>query len=484
MSQQRSTQNQGRLSLPLVGTLGAVALAASTLLVAAPAQAAGFWMPDPITVYGEKVNYLYQFMMWFMIAIFVVVEAALVWALWKFRRQPGENRAPEQWTHNTKLELAWTIVPFLILVAIAVPTVDALIYLANPPASASEQAKRSVAVAPQPKYKMPQHGAAPAAHGAALAVPELASSPEANLDLIDASGQVGPGPSAYAGHENDTITLEVIGHQFYWEYRYTDPWINAAFNSKTGTKEDRFGEPLPIPARKKVRVVLTAADVIHAWWVPALGGQQMTTPGNLAVLPIDINLDVPEGSTDKKYNFEGACAYLCGPSHGLMAIHVRAVHPNDFLKWAANHQMTESPRRATVIANVGRVANPPQANEKPAGGAPTADLDPKALAAKGGPIYSAKCAGCHQPTGAGIPGVFPPLAKSDWVNADDAKLVGAIVKGVQGAITVNGVAYNGAMPAVGADLSDEEVAALATYIRLNWDNNGKAIQPGAVAKAR
>lgn len=461
----------------LAGTLGI-----ASLLLAAPAHAAGFWMPDTVTIFGDKVNYLYQFMMWFMVAIFVVVEAALVYALWVYRRKPNEERAPEQWTHNTQLELVWTAVPFLILVAIMFPTIDALRYFADVPASASEQANRSTTSMPVDQYKLPEH-AAQAAHGE-LAKPELISTTTPTDELIDPQGQAGAGPSAYAGHEQDVITLEVIGHQFWWEYRYTDPWINAQLNSKTASKEDRLGEPLPIPAKKKIRLVFTAADVIHGWWVPAFGSQQMTTPGNLASMPLELTVDPAEGSTDPKFNYEGACTYLCGPSHGLMTIHVRAVHVNDFLKWASAHQMGESPRRATVIANVGRAAKPPQLNEKPAGGAAAAELDPKVLAEKGKGIYTAKCAGCHQPTGAGIPGVFPPLAKSDWVTGEDAKLVGAITKGVQGAITVGGTAYNGAMPAIGADLSDEELASLVTYLRTSWGNAGKPMQPAAAAAAR
>jgi heme/copper-type cytochrome/quinol oxidase subunit 2 len=188
----------------------------------------GGWLLDAghVSVFGDKVNYLYQFMMWFMVAIFVVVEAALVYALWVYRRKPNEERAPEQWTHNTQLELVWTAVPFLILVAIMFPTIDALRYFANVPAAASEQANRSTTAMPLEQYKLPEHGAKPA-HGEVVK-PELISTSVPNEDLIDPNGQAGVGPAGYAGHENDVITLEVIGHQFWWEYRYTDPWINAS----------------------------------------------------------------------------------------------------------------------------------------------------------------------------------------------------------------------------------------------------------------
>jgi mono/diheme cytochrome c family protein len=121
-----------------------------------------------------------------------------------------------------------------------------------------------------------------------------------------------------------------------------------------------------------------------------------------------------------------------------------------------------------------------------------ADLQPKA-AAKGGPatggidahaLYAARCAACHQPTGTGLPGVFPPLAGSEWVNGKGDTLASILLHGVTGTITVNGATFNGAMPTFKDQLNDEEIAALATYLRSQWGNHAPAVTADVVAKAR
>jgi mono/diheme cytochrome c family protein len=121
-----------------------------------------------------------------------------------------------------------------------------------------------------------------------------------------------------------------------------------------------------------------------------------------------------------------------------------------------------------------------------------ADLEPKA-ATKGGPatggvdahaIYAARCAACHQATGAGLPGVFPPLAGSEWVTGKGDALASILLHGVTGAITVKGAQFNGAMPAFKDQLKDDEIAALATYLRSQWGNQAPALTADVVAKAR
>ena len=97
-------------------------------------------------------------------------------------------------------------------------------------------------------------------------------------------------------------------------------------------------------------------------------------------------------------------------------------------------------------------------------------------------IYNQVCAACHQPDGAGIPGVFPPLAKSDYLNADAVRAARSVVKGLSGKITVNGAEYNGVMPAM--NLSDEEVANVMTYVYASWENSGAEVAPADVAKVR
>jgi len=101
---------------------------------------------------------------------------------------------------------------------------------------------------------------------------------------------------------------------------------------------------------------------------------------------------------------------------------------------------------------------------------------------RGGRIYANVCAACHQPSGAGIPGAFPPLAKSDYLNADMARAIRVVAEGLEGEIRVNGETFNSTMPAL--DLSDEDVANVLTFVYDNWDNAGHEVTPAEVAKAR
>ena len=98
-----------------------------------------------------------------------------------------------------------------------------------------------------------------------------------------------------------------------------------------------------------------------------------------------------------------------------------------------------------------------------------------ASAVDGAAIFSARCAACHQATGTGLPGVFPPLAGSNWVNGRDTTVIQIVLHGIQGSLTVNGVKYNGAMPTFGAQLSDAEIAAVLTHVRSHWGNTAGAV---------
>lgn len=110
----------------------------------------------------------------------------------------------------------------------------------------------------------------------------------------------------------------------------------------------------------------------------------------------------------------------------------------------------------------------------------------KAGAAKtdGAAIYAARCAACHQASGLGLPGVFPPLAGSEWVNGKPELLASILLHGVQGRITVKGLAFDGVMPAFKDQLDDESLAAVASYARAQWGNAGAPIPAGTVASVR
>jgi len=124
------------------------------------------------------------------------------------------------------------------------------------------------------------------------------------------------------------------------------------------------------------------------------------------------------------------------------------------------------------------------------------DLDaPKAVAAggpvafepdvaKGEQLFLANCAACHQATGLGVPGAFPPLAKSPWVAGAEERLIKAILAGLAGEIEVNGQKYNGNMPNIGAGLKDAQVAHIATYVRQAWGNQAGPVMDSKVAEVR
>lgn len=102
----------------------------------------------------------------------------------------------------------------------------------------------------------------------------------------------------------------------------------------------------------------------------------------------------------------------------------------------------------------------------------------------GAAIYATRCAACHQATGAGLPGVFPPLAGSEWVLGKDSTLARIVLHGVNGALTVKGGAYSGAMPAFKDQLQDAEIAAVLSHVRSQWGHQGAAVAVDTVANAR
>ena len=108
----------------------------------------------------------------------------------------------------------------------------------------------------------------------------------------------------------------------------------------------------------------------------------------------------------------------------------------------------------------------------------------EAGAADGAAIFAVRCTACHQATGTGLPGVFPPLAGSNWVNGRDTTLMQILLHGIQGTLTVNGTSYNGSMPAFGAQLSDAQIGAVLTHIRSHWGNKGSPVSASQVATQR
>jgi mono/diheme cytochrome c family protein len=118
-----------------------------------------------------------------------------------------------------------------------------------------------------------------------------------------------------------------------------------------------------------------------------------------------------------------------------------------------------------------------------AGAAATAQA-PQQTTADGAQIFASRCASCHQATGAGLAGVFPPLAGSEWVNGDASTVAGILLLGINGAISVKGATYRGVMPPFGHQLSDAEIAAVASYVRTSFGNKSSAVTADAVKAER
>jgi cytochrome c oxidase subunit II len=256
------------------------------------------------------------------------------------------------------------------------------------------------------------------------------------------------------------MTIKVTGYQWKWRYDYLGQ--DVSFYSDLSTPREQIenkapkGEnyllevdnPMVVPVGKKVRILITANDVIHAWWVPAFGVKQDAIPG--FVRDSWFKVDTPG-------IYRGQCAELCGKEHGFMPIVVAAVPEERYRTWLTEQQTKGKAAIATASAATGK----------------TYALDE--LKTEGEKVYSRSCAACHQANGQGVPGAFPALAH------------GAITTGpVAGHIDIvlNGSKKNPAMAAWKGQLSDLEIAAVITYERNAFGNAiGDVVQPNQIAAA-
>lgn len=291
------------------------------------------------------------------------------------------------------MEVIWTIIPFIILVAIAVPATKVL------------------------------------------------------LKLEDTGSNV-------------DMNIKVVGWQWKWEYNYMDEdGINFFSNLDKASNDARqlnsgidvtkvedyllnVDNPIVVPVNKKVRLLITANDVIHAWWVPALGVKRDAIPGFV---------NESWFKAEKEGVYRGQCAELCGKDHGFMPIVVKVVSEADYKSWVSS--------KKKEIASAS------------AGDSKTFSKDE--LMAKGKQVYDASCAACHGATGAGIPGVFPAIAGSKIAKGDKAAHIDIVIKGKPGT----------AMQAFGPQLSKADLAAVITYERNAFGNNtGDLVQPSEINK--
>jgi len=347
-------------------------------------------LQDPVTPIATQIFDLHTYIMWICVVIFIGVFSVMFYSIFAHRKSKGHQAA--QFHENTVVEVVWTIIPFLILLFMAFPATKTI------------------------------------------------------LAMKDASGP--------------DMTIKVTGYQWKWGYDYLDYGFGFYSNLSTPWEQiygkEPKGEhyllevdnPLVVPVGKKVRVLITANDVIHSWSVPAFGVKQDAIPGFVRDSWF---------KSERTGIFRGQCSELCGKEHGFMPIVVEVKSQDDYAKWLEEHK-----KQAAAAADD-----------------PNKVWDQRELMARGEKVFTANCAACHQANGKGVPGAFPALDGSSVVNGP---------KDGQIKTVLNGVVKNGqptAMVPWRNTLSDIDIAAVITYTRNSWGNHtGEAIQPSEVKADR
>ncbi len=258
------------------------------------------------------------------------------------------------------------------------------------------------------------------------------------------------------------VTILVTGSQWKWHYKYLEYPVEyysllatpaKQIQNKLRKNENYLLEvdrPLVIPTGKKVRFLMTSDDVIHSWWVPAFAVKKDANPGFINEAWTQV---------EQPGTYRGQCAELCGKDHGFMPIVVVAKTPEDFNSWI----QAEGERLAKLKAAEQELLSMQMTMP-----------DAMALGEK---VYQGYCAACHQPTGTGLPGVFPALKGSKIATeaAQKAAHIDIVLHGKTGT----------AMQAFAKQLSLQEIAAVITYERNAWDNNtGDLVQAADIQAAK
>ncbi|WP_122667251.1 cytochrome c oxidase subunit II [Pseudomonas viridiflava] len=338
-------------------------------------QAHGAWttnMAPGATQVSHAVFDLHMIIFWICVVIGVVVFGAMFWSMIVHRRSTGQVAA--HFHEHTTVEILWTLVPLLILVAMAIPATKTLI--------------------------------------------EMYDNTESDLDI------------------------QVTGYQWKWHYKYLGQDVEFFSNLATTTEQihnrDEKGEhyllevdqPLVVPVGLKIRFLVTGADVIHSWWVPAFAVKRDAIPGF-----------VNEAWTriDKPGIYRGQCTELCGKDHGFMPIVVEARSKADYDTWLAGRK-EESARLKELTSK---------------------EWTLEELVARGDKVYHTTCVACHQPEGQGLPPLFPALKGSKIATGPKEAHLNIVFNGKAGT----------AMAAFGKQLSEVDIAAVITYERHAWGNN-------------
>ena len=354
-------------------------------------------LPEPANAIARGQIWLHEMLLWVCVLIFIGVFAVMFYSMWAHRKSRGAKSA--DFHESTTVEIVWTVVPFLIVVGLG----------------------------------------------------------------IAATGEV----IAQKDTSNPDLTVKVTGYQWKWGYDYMKgEGEGVAFLSNLATPREQIEDrnypdarakreanptylmevdnPLVVPVDKKVRLVITANDVIHSYYVPRLGIKQDAIPGFIRDTWF---------RADKPGVYRGACTELCGKDHAFMPIVVEAKSEADYKKWVEEKKKemlarADDPNKEWTVAD---------------------------LSARGEKVYAANCVACHQANGKGVAGAFPALDGSKLVLGKRDDHV---------AIMLNGKA--GTAMASFKGLSDTELAAVITYSRNAWGNKAEdnLVQPQAIKAAR
>jgi cytochrome c oxidase subunit II len=343
----------------------------------------------PVTRIAEEQHWLHWMMLILCTVIFVAVFSVMFYSIWKHRKSLGHK--PANFHESATVEIIWTIVPFLIVIGMALPATKVLV---------------------------------------------------AQKDTTNAD-----------------ITIKATGYQWKWGYDYIKGegegigFISTLDSSHRvmsdmgakGAPDDyllKVDNPMVVPVGKKIRIITTANDVIHAWMVPAFGVKQDAIPGFVRDTWF---------RAEKTGDFYGQCAELCGKEHAYMPIHVKVVSADEYSQWVAA-EMKKLAAKADDPSKVWTLED---------------------IMKRGERVYASNCAACHQATGKGA-GPIKALDGSPIVLNDPSKQIDILLNG----------AANGAMPAW-RQLSDTDIAAVVTYTKNSWSNKtGKVIQPAEIVAAR
>jgi len=361
-----------------------------------PLSAMADWalnMREGATPISQEIYNLHMVTLWVVTIIGILVFGVMFWSIFHHRKSKGVKAA--KFSHSTTVEIIWTIIPTVIIISLAIPATKLLIKMDD----TSEAAITIKATGSQWKWK---------------------------YDYLDG---VGEGLTFYSNLDKDSK-----------EVSQRDSGLDPMESENYLLDVD---EPIVLPINTKIRVLTTAQDVIHAWWVPDLGWKRDAIPGfindNWAVI-------------EKPGTYRGQCAEICGAGHGYMPIVVKAVSMDEYTEWVEDKKLAIAAAKNTsdIVLNM------------------------EELMTKGEAGYKAQCLVCHQANGEGIKGAFPALVKSP-VSTEKGRRLEHIHQIIYG---------KNLMPALG-HLSDVDIAAITTYERNAWGNNtGDIVQAKEVAEAR